>query len=227
MPRTESPYSALRALLLSGALRPGERLVERRLCDQLRVSRTPLREALLVLSARGFVDRRPGCSWRVTRLTERDLHDIYSTRADLDSLALRTAIARASDLEVDNIGELVSQCELAYEGRVASEFTRANARFHSAVYEATHSRWLGMVSQPLRDQTRRIRSLISIEAAGNVYPETHRNMFQALQARDEAAVDRICHDHTDQDLRVALRYIATLSGEREAMTSRPPALWRR
>ncbi|MEU1192570.1 GntR family transcriptional regulator [Streptomyces sp. NPDC005859] len=97
---------ALRQAILDGALKPGRRLTERELTELTGVSRTSVREALRRLQAEGLVEESPSRGLRVTIPTAEEIEQIYEIRAELEPLAVRLFIERASRQEVDELASV-------------------------------------------------------------------------------------------------------------------------
>jgi len=94
---------ALRQAILDGALKPGRRLTERELTELTGVSRTSVREALRRLQAEGLVEESPSRGMRVTIPTPEEIKQIYEIRAELEPLAIRLFVERATQQEIDDL----------------------------------------------------------------------------------------------------------------------------
>src|SRR6266545_3093125 len=92
--------------IAEGRLRPGQRLIETQLCDELGVSRTPMREALRKLAAEGIVDISSRKGARVAELTRSSVTDVFTVRATLEALAAELAATRPDSYRVEELGEL-------------------------------------------------------------------------------------------------------------------------
>jgi DNA-binding GntR family transcriptional regulator len=99
----EQVYQALRSAILTGALPPGDRLVETQLAEWLQVSRTPLREALRQLQQDGLVTADVSGGLRVTTITAADAQELYDCRLALESLAVAGACVYATDEQLKAI----------------------------------------------------------------------------------------------------------------------------
>ena len=95
--------SRLRAMLVDGRIAPGAKLNERELCERLRVSRTPLREAIKLLAAEGLVDLLPNRGAVAVKLDETDVVHIFEVLADLEGMSGELAARRISDAELGEI----------------------------------------------------------------------------------------------------------------------------
>jgi DNA-binding GntR family transcriptional regulator len=139
---TEQTVSRLRRIILEGDVEPGARLGEVELAAQLGVSRTPVREALRVLSSQGLVEILPNRGARVARWSVQDLEEIYELRVMLESHAAQRAAGRMSPADVDVLTELCEQMEAcAQRGRKHDllELSELNSRFHRCILDAADS----------------------------------------------------------------------------------------
>jgi DNA-binding GntR family transcriptional regulator len=211
--RSAAAAIELKRRIVQGLIPPGARLSERSISRGLNVSRTPLREALLQLESERLVERTSSGAWRAPQLTERDVRDIFAVRKQLEVLAVRLTIERASDAEVVSLEEYLTASEHAHEALDTVAMTFANGGFHSAVYRSAHSSWLTTAIEPIRSQTIRIRFLIASQAAAPEYSEGHRQIYDALVRRNVHTAEAIVSDHVDQDLKVAVRHLNLLAGK--------------
>lgn len=138
----DNVVEALRNAIWKGHLRPGQHLVEAQLAARLRVSRSTVREALGVLAAEGLVSVKPRRGCFVTRLTPKDVEEIYTMRMALEELALSRALKRFTPQQLAELRRLVEKLHspAADDPVVRSETT---SRFHEIIFEAAdHERLL-------------------------------------------------------------------------------------
>jgi DNA-binding GntR family transcriptional regulator len=161
--RAEWVDSLLRRAILSGELRPGQKLLGEKLAEQWGVSATPLRESFQRLAGEGLVVIEPQRGARVAPIGANDVAEVYELRLLLDPVALRTSIEAARDgaaMQVD----YVDQVSWAYEALVAQH--RSSAAFHDAHHEfhlalvrwCPNQRLVRQVDQ-LLDQSQRYQAL--------------------------------------------------------------------
>jgi DNA-binding GntR family transcriptional regulator len=137
----------LRRRIADGRIRPGGRLIEERLAADLGVSRTPIREALITLSAQGHI-RRTRRGWRAVEFSKEELKDAFELRGVLEGLAAREAATRATPDERGRIEAAYYAAHEAAEGSAGDEdfdsqlLDDTNSAFHLAVLAASHNRWL-------------------------------------------------------------------------------------
>lgn len=198
-PSTERTYAEIRDRIMSGSLLPGARLVEVDLAAELDVSRTPVREALRRLAAEGLIEVLPNRGATVRSWTDRELHDIYRSRAELESLAASLATERMDGDVLDRLDRLCDQmeaCGLDPDSATRDRLTELNTEFHDTIRATAQSPTLtamihGVVQLPLvratfhryrRDDLERSRS-------------HHREMIAAFRAGDGDWVAAITKAH--------------------------------
>ncbi|MDR3487443.1 MAG: GntR family transcriptional regulator [Bradyrhizobium sp.] len=136
---SEGIAQIIRRAILGGHLAPGTQLPERKLAEELSVSRTPVREALFVLQGEGLIDLTPGRRARVRQLPSHEIHEIYALRHLLEVHAVRRAAELQDIAKINRIDDaLIAQKRL---GALASaqEQAQADLAFHEAIAEAAGS----------------------------------------------------------------------------------------
>ena len=186
----------LRGLILEGKLAPGTVLRQEHLAARLKVSRTPLREALLALEREGFIVFSPTGAASVVALDATEAREIMDLREVLDGLAARLLAERGLDDELDaRLASLVAEMADIARSDKARYLVR-NAEFHAAIAEATgHARlqrFVPMVRMSsevvymrLQDQGQRLACSA----------EEHAALLAALRAGDGAAAETIARGH--------------------------------
>jgi DNA-binding GntR family transcriptional regulator len=138
----DQAYASIRADILSGALREGERLTEQRLAKNLGISRTPVREAIGRLIHEGFVERRRGYDTRVARFPKDELDQIFQIRRLLESYGARRAAELASEEQIALLQSLSDTMARHTPPASPADFriiSQANERFHATVMDASRS----------------------------------------------------------------------------------------
>jgi GntR family transcriptional regulator of vanillate catabolism len=212
---------ALRDQILSGALRPGERISELQAVETTGVSRTPVRMALVRLEEEGLLEAIPSGGFMVKAFSERDILDSIELRGTLEGLAARFAAERgvsARDLEplkecLNEIDVLVRQ-DISVEA--FSSYVALNARFHALLTELSRS-------PPLIRQIDRASALPFASPSGFVMAQSalpeahqilliaqdhHRIVVDAIENREGARAEAIMREHARlaaRNLRLALR----------------------
>jgi DNA-binding GntR family transcriptional regulator len=201
---------ALRADILSGELRPGERLRAADIAPRYGVSATPLREALQRLAVEGLVvlDARIGAT--VSPISRDDLRDVYDTRVVLESEALRRAIERGDGVWVGQVAIALqdlrrltpgADLEVAHPGaeEAAKAWSAAHREFDVQLYSASGSPWLLRFIDTLSLRCERYRRAAGqLSNTYSLWLEEHEAIYQAVRSRDTAAAVAALRDHLEQ-----------------------------
>lgn len=144
----EQVADRLRQRILGRELEPGSWIDELKLCGELGISRTPLREALKVLAAEGLVTMKLRRGAYVTEMSERDVREAYQLLSLLESDAAAEVASRATNAELAELGQLHRELEDALPDQ--DRFFAANERFHLRVLEIDGNRWRLQIVGDLR-----------------------------------------------------------------------------
>jgi len=186
----------LRTMLVEGRIAPGAKLNERELCEQLHVSRTPLREAIKLLAAEGLVDLLPNRGAVAVKLTEADVLHSFELLAMLEGMSGELAAQRITDAQLAEVRALHYEMLACFTRRDLSGYYRLNARIHSAINEAAGNPVLSNTYRTInvRVQSLRFRTNQN-EAKWKLAVKEHEAMIEALGARDAAALRDILVRH--------------------------------
>jgi DNA-binding GntR family transcriptional regulator len=204
----EDAAAQLRELIFAGELLPGTFLDEARLCEQLEISRTPLREALKVLTAEGLVRHEPRRGCFVNQVTETDLDEIFPVLALLEGRTAYEAARNATDTELQALEELHAKLARHARTRRINEYYAANFAIHEAIIALANNRWLAQVIADLRKIVKLAR-LQQLHAPGRLDQSLaeHLALFAALKARDSEGAEAAMRTHLTRQ-REALRELA-------------------
>jgi DNA-binding GntR family transcriptional regulator len=194
----EAVLSELRRAILTGELRPGEQVRQDALAEQFGVSRVPLREALKILEGEGQVTYRPHRGYFVAELDVADLREVYRLRELLETEAVRAAIPRLRDIDVDEIATEAAEVDRAAAAGDVLAMSAANRRLHFRLIEAAQMPRLARLVRILWDATDAYRSLYyaSVDHRRAVHEE-HQAIVAALQERDVEETVRVLTEHRD------------------------------
>ena len=179
----------LRLMLVEGQIAPGAKLNERELCEQLKISRTPLREAIKTLAAEGLVDLLPNRGAFAVALGEADILNTFEVMAGLEGLSGELAAQRITPEELSEIEAMHYEMKAAYTRRDLSSYYRLNMAIHEAINTAARNPVLVATYRQVnaRLQALRFRSNLDGEKWARALQE-HERMITALQQRDSAAL---------------------------------------
>jgi len=206
--RGEEAYRKIRRSILRGEFAPAESLSEYVLAAQLRLSRTPVREALTRLEQNGMVHTVTGRGTFVAQLTPHDVMEIYEVREQLESYAARVAAER---MDAAGIGELECVIQKMHEGAAAgyaNETFETDINLHKSILQATQNNRLIAILATLDDQMHRIRSM---------WPRTprwldgtlaeHESIVDCIKKRDPQGADAAMRKHLRSSCQHAIRFL--------------------
>lgn len=194
----------VRDLIEQGALLPGEKIAEKELCERFGVSRTPLREALKVLTSEGLVENLPNRGSRVVRLTREGVQNTYDVMGALEGLSGELACHAISDAEIAAIRRLHQRMMGHYQRKELKPYFEVNQRIHEAILAASRNEVLSEMYNNLSQRVKRIR--YSVEMGEDNWAQAvadHEAMLEALEARDGPKLGAILRKHLRHKLEVA------------------------
>lgn len=204
-PRTtpEHALEALRLAIVSGQLRPGQRVAQEEVAELLGVSIAPVREALRVLEQEGQVTYFPRRGYFVTELAIEDLREIYELRRVLEERAARHALPLLDDARLQGARLAAAECaDAAAQGDVAAEL-QANRRFHFEILRSPDQPHTMRLIRLLWDSTEAYRAIYynsPAERARSV--EAHERILEAVAERDADRLVSELDAHREQALAV-------------------------
>jgi len=192
----DKAYNAIKGAILALKLKPGDPLVESDLAQQLGISKTPVRDALLELEREGFVTKILFKGTYVTEITLKDVRQVFQVRAVLEGLAARLAAPLFSAEELEEAEKILAAAEAALaEGDIVlcSEHGR---RFHNLIINKADNQRLQSITRNLDDHLQRFR-LLSDQISGrlNKSLKEHRKVLEALRRRDPIAAEKAMQGH--------------------------------
>jgi DNA-binding GntR family transcriptional regulator len=181
--------------IVAGEYRPGARLVETRIAQELGVSQAPVREALRDLEQLGCIVHEPfrGCSVRA--FSAEELLEAFPVRAALEALAARLAAEHITEDELLRLGELLERMRAAARRGDAHDQSQANASFHATIVRAARNATLARQWSFLEPYS---RTYLTVSQPGLdllALSERHVPILEALRARDAEAAAEAMHEH--------------------------------
>ncbi len=204
-PLHEDVVEQLRALIVQGELAPGARLNERVLCEQLIISRTPLREALKLLATEGLVELLPNRGAIVASLDADRLTDTLAVMGALEALAGELVCARASDTAIADIRALHFEMLAMHARRDLAGYFRYNQLIHQRIVEASGNPVLANTYRQLNTNVRRARYMANLsQERWDAAVREHEAILQALASRDAPRLKTLLAQHLAQKLSAVL-----------------------
>jgi DNA-binding GntR family transcriptional regulator len=204
----DSVYRALRRELVDGTLPPGSRMIEVDIAERMQASRTPVREALRRLESDGFVQRR-GARLITTPLGPDDIGDIALLRVELDGLAARLAVARATARDWERAQQIAEKLLEVRDGDEEA-LAAAHARVHGAIYALGFSPRMSLFVE--NHVLSYIEVALSVGSSRTTPESTYRAhiaLLRAMSSGDAAHAEAVAREHARKGSRVAVRSVGT------------------
>lgn len=208
LPLRDVVFNTLRQAILTGELKPGERLMEIHLADRLGVSRTPIREAIRKLELEGLVVMIPRKGAQVARITEKNLKDVLEVRRALDMLAVRLACSRMDDEYKKQLREACDEFARVVKNNNTKDITEADVRFHDIINKATGNDRLIQLVNNLAEQMYRYRlEYIKDAAYHNRLVTEHEEIYSAIMDGDEERAAKAVVLHIDNQEETIIKHL--------------------
>lgn len=197
-PISSNLFSQLQRDILTGKLAPGQKLTEQAICKEYKVSRTPVREALRQLETEGLVENILNRGSFVIGLSQQDFEDMFELRKAYEIQAVKWAIERITDDEMDALEETFEFMEFYTLRNDVDKMLTINAGFHQIIYGASHNRMLRQLLSSYQTYFK-YRSQEDIYADNYLTEvlEEHRMIFKAFTEKDIDAGAEAMERHID------------------------------
>ncbi len=207
----------LRAAITGGQFTPGHRLVEKDLCDLMGVSRPSVREALRQVESEGLIVTVPNRGPIVARLSAHDVASIYEVRGALEALAAQLFAVAASDEQVKELDQAVTQLEAAYKTGDIEKIVFAKRIFYDVLLEGCGNNILPTLFRTMNARITQLRRVsLSSPKRATVSLREIRAVLRAIKQRDPDAAFKASSHHVREASKVVL---ASLNPEKNSTTS--------
>ncbi|AHH96892.1 GntR family transcriptional regulator [Kutzneria viridogrisea] len=197
--RSEEVADAIRAAILSGHLRPGDTLVERRLADQLGVSKTPVREALISLAASGLVVLTPTRGSTVRELDAQALRQVYDVRLLLEPWAVSTTAGGQDPGPAVRARRALETARGLLADPDHAELSLVNREFHRALYTGCGNPFVSATLDGVRDLSALAAvSLVWSQPSWRTEFEEHERILDAVEGGDAATAAALTREHIER-----------------------------
>lgn len=208
LPLRDVVFKTLRQGILTGELKPGERLMEIHLANKLGVSRTPIREAIRKLELEGLVTMIPRRGAEVAQITEKSMKDVLEVRKVLDNLSVELACERITEEEKEQLKNACVDFEDAVRTGDFSMIAKTDVVFHDIIVAATRNMRLSQMVNNLAEQMYRYRfEYIKDSSQHSRLIGEHREICQGIIERDKEKALAAIETHIDNQEKAVLRQI--------------------
>ncbi len=204
-PVRQKVFEVLREAITTGRFKPGQRLIEKDLCDLMGVSRPSVREALRHLESEGLIETIPNRGPIVTVVTEQDAVSIYQVRASLEALAAELFAVNAGDDEITELKSAFTQLNAAIDSKHLPAIIECKDAFYRCLFKGSRNVTIATILRTINARVTFLRriSLSSPERAPVTRAELQA-VIDAIVRRDaRAAHDAMAH-HVEEAAKVAL-----------------------
>jgi DNA-binding GntR family transcriptional regulator len=197
-PLREIVFEHLREAIIKGKLRPGERLMEMQLADEMGVSRTPVREAIRKLELEGLVIMIPRRGAYVADLSIKDVAETFEIRSALEALAASLAAERITPEEAEEMERILVRIGAAIEEDDMQQLVALDEEYHNLLYKASRNDRLMQILNNLREQIQRFR-VTTLAVPGRVRGalQEHRNIAEAISERNAELAHQLALEHIE------------------------------
>ncbi|MBQ1958913.1 MAG: GntR family transcriptional regulator [Firmicutes bacterium] len=206
---TDEIADVVRERILKGEYQIGEKIKENQIATELRVSRTPIREAFKLLENEGLIDYIPNRGCFAKGFTQQDVDDIYSVREALEELAVRWAVNRITPEEIVALEEQCDLMEFYTKKKDSKKVFELNNSFHDVLYASARSRFLAQILRSYKEYIDKTRKSFFYEQSylEGILAE-HRAILEAIKENDvDKAVDAMSRHMDASKLRAEAIWI--------------------
>jgi len=186
----------LRDMIIAGKLKEGDKIKEEALCSLMGTSRTPLREAIRVLSSEGLIELIPNHGAYVSKPTFVEIKEMFDVMTVLEGVCARTAAEKMNDKALSTLEKLHEKLEEKCDQRDQKEYIRYNNQYHSFVQELAGNRTLNQIVNGLRQKILLYRyQSLSLPGRFEDSIQEHRELLEAFRRRDPEKAETLMKIH--------------------------------
>lgn len=197
-------YEEIKRRIVTLSLKPGDVLEEKKLATELRVGRTPVREALLLLRNENLIESQPNKTAYVKELNLKNIKDLFESLMHIEKLAASLATQRITPEVLKEIEKTEADLNTALSRKDFWEIESRNQRFHQLIAKASDNEYLISIHKNLRTQAERL-SYLAISREWESGPdlndhlekikEHHKSIVQCLRDRDAQSIEKLSIEH--------------------------------
>ncbi|MEW9124107.1 MAG: GntR family transcriptional regulator [Thermotaleaceae bacterium] len=197
-PLRDVVFDHLRNSIINGELKPGERLMEVQLAEQLGVSRTPVREAIRKLELEGLVVMVPRKGAYVADVSIKDILDVLEVRSVLEGLAAYLAAERMTEEELEELELISYHFKRCIENGNTEGMIEKDMQFHDRIFRSTRNTKLIQIAQSFQEQVQRFRiTYFSEYNKPHDLLGEHQAILETIGNRDAVAAQQVAQQHID------------------------------
>lgn len=201
----ERIYLHLREAITKSMLLPGERIIEKKIAEELNVSITPVREALLQLNVEGFVEIKTHRNVVVKQISLTEIAELYEIQGVLEGYAARQASVNLNDQDLLKIKKLTEKMEKFFGSKNVEKFYESNKEIHEIFLIKSNNQSIYDLVSNLNLRKKMFRYRVTFLAKREVMKKAlddHKKILNAFLARDSDTIERLVRKHWISDARI-------------------------
>ena len=187
--------NAIRDAIVSGDLKPGDRIVETQWAKDLGVSQSPVREAIRELEMMGLVENIPYQGCIVRKATKQDMKDAYRVRMYLEMLGIQDAVEGATEDQLKEIDKVNKEMEAEAKKNAFNAYTKKNEEFHEKIIEVSQNRLLIRLWKQSHIQDSTFFGTQLSDQSLEALAIRHKILYEAIAARDVKRAQEAIYQH--------------------------------
>lgn len=208
LPLRDVVFRTLRQAILTGEMKPGERLLEIHLANKLGVSRTPIREAIHMLEQEGLVVNVPRKGAQVAQITEKSMSDVLEVRCALEELAVDLACQRITEGQLEELEEACAEFEKVIKTDGLRVIAKADIAIHGIIFKAANNPRLTQLINNLAEQMYRYRfEYIKDETQHEALCREHWDIYSSILNRDRQTAKKLMRAHLENQEKSIIKLI--------------------
>ena len=201
-------YRILKKEIIKGSFTPGSKILEFQIAQQMGISRTPVREAIRLLAAEGFVILSPNQGAVVRTVSVENIKEVLQIHSVLEGLAARLACEVINKDGLEELENYLNKMENLLKAGDSIAYSEVDLKFHDTIVNACGNNQLIKMRKNIRDQAQRYR-ISSLRVAKRLRESMteHRKIFEAFKERDSNKADRMSQKHIQNALKNILKKV--------------------
>jgi len=189
-------YKAIKDRIIYLDLRPGEKIVESEITQSLNVSRTPVREALLMLENEKLVECDGSMGFLVRRFNAKEIDEYFAVRKVIEGFVMSLVLQRITEAELESLRENIKEAEKHVMASDIRNIIRYESEFHELLYRAAKSEVLFETISGLTDKFQWLRGIaLSVQGGSRQSLSQHRKMLAAIERKDSKKLRTLVRLH--------------------------------
>lgn len=188
-------YRIIKRDIIKGKLVFHTRLFEEKIAEQMNISRTPVREALRLLSAEGFVKLIPNIGIVVNQVYPQDLLDVLNIRIQLETYAIKLAAQKINEKDIKNLKKIIKQMEESVDSKNALAYSNLNFKYHKNIINISENKKLIEICDNLHQQSEHWIKALGIQERLKCSLREHIEIYSSLNEKDINRAKKAMHFH--------------------------------